>query len=213
MKKILSLLLVLCLCIGLCACNANEEKIKEHLEKGEYEEAYDLASDEAIKDEIVAENFLAVYCQDSNVQTEASLRLTGGWFGKVKASENDAFESASSVIAIDNYAKLAEYISMLSGVDILKDYYYGVVEIVLNEAQTVYGLTRLVIETGECEAITVFATLDQTSDDDNATAMYRYIARRVKEKGTEISDDAVARINDRYMGEFPEDVEFEFDLD
>lgn len=217
MKKILCFLLVIALlCVGLCGCDAEEDKrqelIDEYLQDGKYQEAYDEAVDSNEKDKIVAENFLAYACYDVAVNVNSDLTLNSGSFGQAEAKTTDAFTSNDPISAIEDYGKLAEYVSFLSGGDVLSDYYYAVFE-VTKDSSTLYCLSSVEVEDKAYELMYVWDSLEQTSADGDVEAFYKYVARQIEKNGTAIDKSAVERINEKYLTDSPESVEFEFELD
>ena len=126
-QKIVCLVLTLGVLFMLSACKESVQEqadthldIDKYLEDGQYLEAYNAAEDNGMKDQIKAENFLAYACYDINVNVDSTLQLVGGAFGKATANTNDVFYSNDPITAIDNYGKLAEYVSMLTGKDVVR---------------------------------------------------------------------------------------------
>ncbi len=217
MKKILCILLVAALlCVGLCGCDAEDEKrqelIDEYLQDGKYQEAYDEAEYSGEKDQIVAENFLAYVCYEIAVNVGSNFTLNSGSFGHAEAKITDAFTSNDPVSAIEDYGKLAEYVSILSGCDVLDEYYYAAAQI-SDGISVLYCLFSFEIKNNAYELMFVWDSFEQTSDDNDVEAFYKYVARQIEKNGTTIDKSAVERINEKYLTDSPESVEIEFDLD
>lgn len=216
MRKLLCWFVVVALlCAGLCGCGNKDkerrERIEAHLNAGEYEEAYDVAETSDEKKAIAAENVIAAACYNLAVNVDVDLTLVSGAYGQAKASAADEYTPNDDVFAIENYEKLAEYISLLSGADVLEDYYYSVYSIKV-EGYTTYCLDRINIDSGKIVNIYAWDTLDQTAEDDNTVSLCKYIARYIMENGTQLSISAVDRINEKYMSDTPEKVKLEVDL-
>jgi len=217
MKKLLCFLLATALLgTGLCGCNAEEKKRQEridaYLQEGKYQEAYDEAEGSKEKNKVLAENFLAYVCRDIAVNASPKWTLDSGSFGQAKAKETDAYTPNDPMFTIANFAKLAEYVSLMSGRDAFGEYYYAVFK-VTNDSSTLYGLASVKIENNEYELIDVWDSFEQTADDGNVVALYKYIARQIQEDGTSLDNNAVKRINEKYLTDSPESVEFELALD
>lgn len=220
MKKVLlALAVLLCVCLGICGCNADSDaedtKANEHidalLQSGEYPQAYNTAESSEMKEKIIAENFLAYACYDITLNVDSDIKLIGGSFGQAKASTADTYVPNNEVFAIDNYAKLAEYVSMMSGEDILTKYYYGVLVLKV-EGYIKYGLASVSLDGKSYKLKYVWDTLEQTYEDDNVKSFYKYVARYIVDNGTSIDKKAVARINEMYLSDSQNSVKFEFDL-
>ena len=210
-KKLFIMVVLVCICIGLCSCN-NERKIDTHLQEGEYIEAYKEAKTSKIKEKIVAENLLAYACYDIALNIDSEINLISGSFGQAKASVDDTYIPNDSIYAIDNYEKLAEYVCMLSGKDVLEEYYYGVLELKV-ENNTKYCLVSIGIDSKTYKLKYVWDTLEQTTDSEGIVEdFYKYIARYIDRNETSIDIKAVERINKMYLSDSPKRVEFEFDL-
>lgn len=209
-KNLLAVVVLICVCVGLCGCN-NQKKINTYLQSGEYLEAYNLAEDSQAQEAIIAENFLAYACYDININVDSDITLIRGSFGQAIAKTTDAYSSNDPISAISNYEKLAEYVSFLSGTDVLNEYYYGVLEITA-DGNKFYCLTSINVNDNVYHLKYVWETLDQTASDGDVDALYKYVARYIINQGTSIDNSAVKRINEKYLTDMPESVEFKFDL-
>lgn len=215
MKQLLALILTLITVITLftgCGSDNNKEEIQTLLSESKYEDAYNIAESESDKKLIIAENLLALYCYNSNLDTEANLKLIEGYFDEVKASEDDKYTPNNSILAIENYAKLAEYISTLRKENILEDYYYCATKIEVDGETVAYGLASLSKENQEFKAISVWTSLEQDSDDSILEALYKYITKQLIADGVELNDEAVERINKNYLCDDPKKIEFEIEF-
>lgn len=215
MKRFLCLVMAaVLLCVALSGCNKDgkrQEEIESHLKKGEYQEAYKVAETSKEKEAIIAENFLAYVCYDIATNVDTDMKLVSGNFGQAKAKTSDAYTPNDSVFTIDNFEKLAEYVSLMTGEDALGDYHYGAFKVTVGGG-TSYCLASVDIHTNAVALLYVWDTVEQTSADGNVVALYKFIARYVMKNGTAIEQAAADRINERYLTGTPEEVEFTFDL-
>lgn len=221
MKKFLCLLTsFLCIVLVLCGCNQTndskdsetQKQIEKYLEDGKFQDAYDEANTSKDKDKIIAENFLAYTCYDITTVTDYELELISASFGKVEANENDTYTPNDDMLTIYDYKKLAEYISFLVGEDVLSEYYYGLIEIKLNNDYTKYCLASIKISNGSYNLQYVWDTLKEEYNDTSAIDLYKYVANQLQENGTKLDKKAIKRINENYFTDSPKSIEFEFDL-
>ena len=213
MRKI-SLLLCLAILFACTACtpktedNKESEQINAFLEEGNFVEAYETATDRSTRDKIIAENFAAY--ASASVDT-AELSLEGCAFGQATADESDLYTPNDPIFAMENYQKLAEYMSLLTGNDLLNDYYYSVIK--LGEADTTWNiLYSIKIDGCEIQLINMWESLNMTSQDSNAIAFYKYIAKKVLDEGTTLESAAINRVGNKYLSSDVEQVSFKYDL-
>lgn len=216
MKKILCLLLIIAtLCTALCGCTEKEEKPQEsvdtYLQECRYQEAYEQAKSVEDKNRVIAENLIAYTCYQISVNASADWTLDSGYYGKAKAKETDAYRPNDETFAMRDYATLAEYVSLLSGYDVLETRNYAV--LCLSHGTTkMYGLVSVEVETGVANLIYAWESLEKSSTDDNVVALYKYIAQVIRTSGTSLDADAIQRINDKYLTQLPQPIEFKLQV-
>ena len=100
---------------------------------------------------------------------------------------------------------------LLTGKDFANDYYFGVIELEITDEHW-YIVYSVKADSCEIQLINLWQSLSMTSQDDNATAFYKYMAKKVLDEGTKLESDAVNRVGSKYLSGDAEQVQFQYDL-
>ncbi len=168
-------------------------KLNSLLESKDYQAAYDITSGEE-RNKVVIESFFD-YCYGKALELEnwefGGYRFNNGWVGAVEATQYDTYESNDPASAMTNYQKLAEYISMLTGTDVLNQFYYALIQV----NGSYYYLVQYQIDNGNVNIKQMGNRVEQDSYDNDVDAFYKFVARYVKQHGVTIEQEGVERIS------------------
>ncbi len=195
MKKRILLVTTVVLVLALILSGCSKMKLNSLLESKDYQAAYDITSGEE-RNKVVIESFFD-YCYGKALEQmnwdfySNGYKFNGGWVGVVEATQYDTYESNDPASAMTNYQKLAEYISMLTGTDVLNQYYYALIQ--LNGSY--YYLVQYQIDNGNINIKQMDHDLEQTFNDNDIDAFYKFVARYVKQHGVTIEQEGMERIS------------------